>query len=75
VIRVRVENGKLVPLHPIDLPEGAVLLLNVIPPEEIERDIAEAIQEVRRSKQSSEPPSWPGGVKDTLSREEMYDHL
>lgn len=74
-IRVRVKDGKLVPLEPLNIPDGTILLLKIIPTEEMKRDIAEAVQEVRQSKKSPELPSWPGHVKGTLSREEIYEDI
>ena len=74
-IRVRVENGKFVPPEPLNIPEGTLLLVTIVTPEEVEQDVGEPIQEARESKKSSELPSWPGDTKGTFSREDIYEDL
>ena len=64
-IRVRVRNGMLEPLEPINLPEGAIVTITIL-------NLPSPARAVWKETPFAE---WPLGVKGTLSREEIYEDL
>ena len=58
---IRREDGRFETLEQVEVPTGAVVTLTY---EEAEPERGKATL-----------PTWPGTVKGTLSRDEIYDHL
>lgn len=60
-IEARIERGKLVPLNPLELPDGEIVKVKIELPKKNRKKFLNALQRLK------------GTIKGAISREEWYD--